>query len=192
MNYECDGQLSIFDILKENPTEESQEILKDGKIIYILNKGDIRTITNEDDYMSSYFHTEELLYDEITAKKQAEINLKKYNAIPKEDIHPQTIKAYNYIRTCDNREMIAFYCLLNDGWIYAKDFYTYHYMMKFKNETTAKKKVEIHFSELLKNNKENIMEKNNYIPIFKNMYPIKNIENGSWPWEYTEAACSKT
>lgn len=109
-----------------------------------------------------------------------------------EDIVPKEIVAFSYIRECDNKEMIAFFCLLDDGYIYAKDFYTYHFITKFKDELTAKKEIKKRIEELMSKNK-NVSEVPNFSPDFRDMYLTWSYnEKEKWSWLYTERACSHT
>ena len=51
--------------------------------------------------------------------------MKTHDVILATDMNILNTVAFSYMRTCDNREMISFYCELDNGMLYMKEFMTY-------------------------------------------------------------------
>ena len=202
-----DGQLSLFDLIKdelEESVEITEPLLVPGQHVFVVKKGDIfeYSFTGEmwlcgDTKMRGYrlAHASgeywnvttdneignSTFLDRSKAENIAEEYLRTHEVIRKEKIHPSEVTAFSYIRECDGRKMTAFYCELENGMLYAKEFMTYAYMMLAeKREKAIKRFMQQREFEYCK------PEQIDYEPKFKNMYSTK----GKCGWDYTEAMCS--
>lgn len=109
-------------------------------------------------------------------------------------IDPSTLnylsgKGWTYIRDCDKRQMKAFYLVADNGLVYAKEFMTYHFMLKFDSYAKAITGAEKFFKEAFKRNTlpQNAIEVDpftivDYIPMHKT--------NAKCDWDYTDERCS--
>lgn len=202
-----DGQLSLFDMIKEE-LEESDEIteplLMPEQHVFVVRKGDVLeysftgemwlcgdknvrgyriahassgywNVTTDNEIGNSVF------LDRGKAENIAEEYLRTHEVIRKEKIHPSGVTAFSYIRECDGRKMIAFYCELENGMLYVKEFVTYAYMMLTeKREKAIRRFMQQPEFEYCK------PRQIDYEPQFENMYRT----NGNCDWDYTEARCS--
>lgn len=120
-----------------------------------------------------------LIHEE--AKKEAEEYLKTHDVILATDMNILNTVAFSYTRTCDNREMISFYCELDNGMLYMKEFMTYASLHLKEHKKKAIKKF-MEQDEFKYCNPRQIQ----YIPKLKNMYRIKV----KYDWDYSEASHS--
>lgn len=201
------GQISLFDLksflgCQPDAKQEPPVLLESGQTLYIVKKGDVRTakvldenwVCNEDNrgYRLQY---DDGCYDCVwnsnlesvgfrnlkDAKIKAEKFLSEHDVIRAEDIHPIYVAAYQYVRECDGRTMTAFYCELDNGMAYFKDFVTYHYMVCVDKKKNAVKKF-YKQQEFQYNDVKQV----DYEPVFKNMYRICQ----KYDWDYSEAGHS--
>ena len=204
------GQINMFDLASFLGCELDKKqyppvLLESGQIIYIVKKGDVRKakvldenwVCNEDNrgYRLKY---DDGCYDCVwndnidrvsfknlkDAQIKAEKFLREHDVIRSEDIHPLNTVAYQYIRECDNRTMTAFYCELDNGMLYLKEFVTYHHIIIDKNKQRNAIKEFMKQNDINNGNAVQI----DYEPVFKNMYRIRQ----KYDWDYSEAehSCS--
>lgn len=197
------GQISLFDILgQQNQTKNEPPILlKAGEKVFKVLRGEvIRYVVhdekswicgeNERGYRlkkvkgcwGSCINSEigkTYFTDYEIACSVAKSNLGLYEVISAESIKPIKTVAYLYRRECDNREMIAFYSVLDNGMMYVKQFYTYHHIVNH-NAKNIKKFMKGGGFEYC-NAKEIEFE-----PVFKNMYKCHKDAD----WIYAEAEYS--
>lgn len=193
-----EGQLNIFDFLHlEIPKEEKYySILNEGQKIYEVIKGDVIEwiVTNESWELEignrGYRLYNGLFYNVVQNKNlgnsffvnrnEAEIKadtfLKTHDVILAKDIKILNTIAYKYVRNCDKRTMIAFYCELENGLYYIKEFMTYHHISDKKG-----------FNKFLQQQefKYNDVEEFIHTPRFKNMYKCNKSD-----WIYAECGYS--
>lgn len=199
-NYVCENQLSIFDIMSEPVVSTSGPpiLLSIGQEVFEVIRGDIRKFYVHDEkpwicgdgdigyrlkdkdggygcaWNSSIGNR---IFTQIEqAIEKAEEYLNNNECIRKESIVPISTVAYSYIRDCDERKMIAFYSILDNGMIYVKEFMTYQHLCK-DVDNAIKKFMEQQEFEYCN------PKKIDYIPEYKNMYPCKNDSD----WCYAEA-----
>ena len=86
--------------------------------------------------------------------------------------------AFSYVRTCNSREMFSFYCELDNGMLYMKEFMTYASLHLKEHKKKAIKKF-MEQDEFKYFNPRQIQ----YVPELKNMYRIKT----KYDWDYSEA-----
>lgn len=121
-------------------------------------------------------------YSLADAEKIAKKTEKKVHVIYAKDLHPVSWKVYYYIRKCDGYKMYMFYAVLDNGYVYAKDNYTFHYMKK----CTEKEALD-HLMRQVEGVAVECVEVENIPFPLKNMYQCAD---GSKNWLYTEAECS--
>lgn len=200
MKYECEGQISLFDVkgMKLEP-KESPILLNTGQTLYVVRKGDVRKANvldeswscGEDDrgyriefanggYDCVWNHSigNDAFITYEPAYQQAEIYLNTHEVIRKENIHPVRTVAYQYIRDIDKRTMTAFYCELDNGMTYIKEFMTFHHMVRADKKEKAIKRFMAQ-----QEFKYDDVEQVEYEPVFKNMYRIRQ----KYDWDYAEA-----
>lgn len=108
-------------------------------------------------------------------------NLKGMDVVFAEDMNITSQKVFYYIRKCDGRKMYVYYAILDNGFVYTKDHYTYDHLMQ-RTEKEAFKNLE----------KQMASVSTEWIEEFALPYPLKNMyrcEEGG-KWLYTEAECS--
>ena len=91
-------------------------------------------------------------------------------------------EAYAYTRNCDHRPMFSFWCELENGMLYKKDFCTYHHLVLNKKKKKALKA----FYNQVEFDEDNDMNQIPYVPFFKPMYRVV-AESSSSGWDYAEA-----
>lgn len=203
-----DGQISILDYIDKEmniciPKSEDKPpiLLNSGDIVYKVIRGDVEEYYVYDEkswlcgegergyrlkqqggcygccWNNSIGSNVFIKYED--ALKVANRYLENNECIRKEDIVPLKTVAFSYVRQLDNKELIAFYTELEDGYLYIKDFITYHHMCK------KEKSVINDFMAQIELNNATKVE---FTPIFKNMYPVKDKND---TWKYCEARCNK-
>lgn len=199
-----DGQIDMFSYLKsQEHSSEPPKLLKEGQTVFLVVKGDVEQYivldetwtcdNNNRGYRlqcpsrSTYNCTwnEEIgksCFMELDAARNvAEAYLSGKDVIRAETINPIKTVAYSYIRECDGRKMIAFYSELDNGMLYTKEFITFHHMVgKSKIEQAIKR-----FEEQ-QEFKHCDIKQIDYVPVFKNMYRIRQ----ECDWDYAEAGHS--
>ena len=208
-------QLSLFELFNENmlgptpfPVEEpTPHLLKDGQSVWVVRRGEVffykvvgQPYMCEDKTWRYHAKNEcwtnfseneiglSVFTEESVANELAEIYLTYSDVIRKEDIKPIEVKAYHFIRSCDEREMVAFYAILPDGKAYIKNFYTYHHIIDYGSVDKAKKKLE---KDFLNNqgfrceNAEELLNPMEHIE-FHNMYPCREDVD----WDYADEGYS--
>lgn len=191
-------QLDIFSITQ--PQEEPPILLSRGQTVYLVNKAEVVKCTVSDGENSwvcrennrgyrlvretgGYDCTwnekilgREAFTDYKSARQKADEYLQSHDGIILAgDIKPIRTVAYSYIRDCDSRKMIAFYCDLGGDVYYIKEFITYHHIVK------GKKAIE-KFMEQQEFKYDNPKEIDGFVPHFKNMYKCTEQSN----WDYAE------
>ena len=200
-NYSCEGQLSIFDLTS------SQSILPDltkGEKFYGRKGIEVveYTVTgkqwNSSNGNRTYYEVESpdgdhtsITHDQIDTavfrdkskvQKLADDFLKSHDVILAEDIHPVETHAYSVVRSVDGRVLYAYYCLLDNGMVYMKNFMTYDHIF---TQEHAKKAIK-GFSKQQFFDLDKVVEEKDFVPQFKNMY--KTTEGCNW--DYTQIECS--
>lgn len=115
----------------------------------------------------------------VPAVAKAEKFLSEHEVIRAEDIHAVSTTAYRYIRECDGFTMTAFYCELDNGMLYMKEFYTYQHIIVDKKKQKKAIQKFMEQNEIKYGNAILI----DYEPVFKNMYRIIH----QYDWDYSEA-----
>ena len=191
-----EGQLNLFDFLNTSFKEASPDIQVprlplEEKHVFRVQKGEVREyiVTNE----TWNCIWDQNLNDDVfktmdAAKKAATAYLKGKDYISPEDMHIVDFEAYAYTRECDQRQMVAFLCELENGMIYKKNFYTYHHLALPEN----KKKAIKDFYEQTEFKDSSCYKVNEifYVPMLKRMYRV-TADGSSSGWDYAEAAFSK-
>lgn len=191
-------QLDIFSLMNLQ-TEEPPILLSKGQTVYLVNKAEVikckvcdgenswicgednrgyRLIRENGLYSCTWNNRilgKEAFTDYESAKQKANEYLKSHEIILASDIKPIRTVAYSYIRDCDNREMTAFYCDLENDMYYIKEFMTYHHVVKGKK---AIKK----FMEQQEFEHDNPKKIDGFVPNFKNMYKCTEQSD----WDYAE------
>lgn len=95
-----------------------------------------------------------------------------------EEIKFTSVEAYSYIRECDHRLMTAFMCECENGMLYCKDFYSYHFMVK-----DAKKNRQHFYAEIDRNrNMPFFGQRTDFIPVILEMHRCRKDVD----WDYAE------
>ncbi len=201
------GQITLWEAMEllagRELKEEPPVLLQPGQTVYMLKKGDVRQAIVLDEtwvydesrgYRLQYgsggtydcaWNTsidKQCFLDREPAVAKAEKFLKEHEVIRAEDIHAVNTTAYRYIRECDGFTMTAFYCELDNGMLYMKEFYTYHHII------VDKKKQKKAIQKFMEQNdiKDGNAVQIDYEPVFKNMYRIRQ----QYDWDYAEAGHS--
>lgn len=194
------GQLSIFDITQPK-INDIPILLLSNQIIYIVNKGDVNTakvldenwlfgkskgesypnrgyriqfdgggygVVSNDGIGDVWFLQKEF------AEERAKYFLETHDVILGKDIKPISTTAYRYVRDVNKRTMTAFYCELENGMYYIKEFMTYHHIAGEKSVKKFKEQQEFKYCNV---------EQIEYKPEFKNMYRCTKQSD----WIYAEA-----
>lgn len=192
-------QLDIFSLM-QSKSEEPPILLSKGQTVYLVNKAEmikckvsdgenswicgennrgyrlIRETGGYDCTWNDRILGKEVFADYESARQKADEYLKSHDGIIlSSNIKPISTVAYSYIRGCDNREMIAFYCDLGGDMYYIKEFMTYHHIIKGKK--SIKK-----FMEQQEFKYDNTKEIEDFVPYFRNMYKC----TGQSDWNYAE------
>lgn len=178
---------------------EEPKTLQPGQRVYVVKKGDVREakvldetrIYGSDNHYRLQYTTgtydvtsdaeidKKCFRDMGPAVAKAEKFLATHEVIRAEDIHAVSTVAYQYIRECDGYIMTAFYCELDNGMLYMKEFYTFHHILVDKRKQKKALKKFMEQNEIVDGSAVQI----EYEPIFKNMYKIRQ----AYDWDYTEA-----
>lgn len=197
---------SFFNTIAPQKNGEPPILLKEGNHIYKVVKGDVREfvvehhsfICGDNKDNRGYFLTEinnvnchdtvwnsdiekTIFFNKEKAEKKAEEYLKSHDVVLVKDMNILDTVAFSYIRACDEREMIAFYCELDNGMLYMKEFMTYASLHLKEHKGRAIKKF-MEQDEFKYYNPRQIQ----YVPKLKNMYRIKT----KYDWDYSEASHS--
>lgn len=194
-------QLDIFSYL-EPQKPQIPYLLTPGQEIYIIDKADVEKMTVHDENTwicgdcryyrlrrncgtYSVTNNDEIgkraFFNYEDARSKAYEYLRSHiDIILAEDIKPLSTVAYSYVRECDNREMIAFYCDLGCDMYYIKEFMTFHHICK--NGKKKKENVIKKFMEQQEFNYDKPKEIQGYVPHFKNMYKCAKPSD----WLYAE------
>lgn len=210
-----EGQLNFFDFLNTSFEEASPDIqvprlFFEGEHVFHVQKGEVReyiitsetwdTENKETRYRvkdaSQRFCSciwDQNLNDDVfktmdAAKKAATAYLKGKDYISPEDMHIVNFEAYAYTRECDQRQMVAFLCELENGMIYKKNFYTYHHLALPENKKKAIK--DFYEQTEFKDSSCHKVNEIFYVPMLKRMYRV-TADGSSSGWDYAEAAFSK-
>lgn len=123
--------------------------------------------------------------DVFKSKEEAEKVAREYlsdkDYIPIDQMKIVSFEAYAYTRNCDHRPMFSFWCELENGMLYKKDFCTYHHLVLPQNKKKALKAF-YNQAEFANNDIKQIP----YVPFFKPMYRVV-AESSSSGWDYAEA-----
>lgn len=206
MQKQIEGQIDFFDYLASlKESKKGQKILAIGQKIYRVFLCNIKEYVIKDIYpvddedschglilegtkdasktcemdgnLGKNFFP--LLEDAEKEVKKAE---RRVNVIYAKDLRPVSWKVYYYHRKCDGYKMYMFYAMLDNGYVYAKDKYTYHYLKK----CTEKEALD-HLMKQVEETAEECIEENTIPFPLRNMYQCKG---GSGKWLFTEAECS--
>jgi len=193
-DYICDGQMSIFDLLrKEEP--KSPILLHPGDKVYLVVRGDIEehTVLNRtwglsggdrgydldswQTWNSKIGRTTFTSYEDAEKAASEYIATNATDVILAKDIKPVKVVAYSYIFY--EREIIYFYAILDDGTVYRHSDGTYDHISK-----DAEYEIN-YFEERMNMTKDrtDITILEDYKPTFKNMYKIDKKDN----WLYAAA-----
>lgn len=202
-DYIADGQISIFDLI-EPEIKEIPVILQPKQNVYIVDKGDVRkTKTLGENWLCGKGENEiytdrgyrlmfetggygatwnskigvECFLEKELAEEKAEQYLKTHDVILGKDIKPISTVAYQYMRDADKRKMTSFYCELENGLYYLKEFMTFHHIVK--NEALKKFMEQQEFKYCQP-------EKVEHTPNLKNMYRCTEQSD----WLYAESGYS--
>lgn len=197
---------SFFNAISKQEKNEPPVLLKKGDHIYKVVKGDMKefivehhsfvcgenmsnrgydlkecnaTNCHDTTWNNEIGKTVFSIHEE--AKRKAEEYLKTHEVILATDMNILNMVAFSYMRTCDNREMVSFYCELDNGMLYMKEFMTYASLHLKEHKKKAIKKF-MEQDEFKYCNPRQIQ----YIPELKNMYRIKV----KYDWDYSEASHS--
>lgn len=207
MNKQVEGQITFFDYLASlNNSPKANRVISVGQHIYKVLLCNIKeyivkgfyAIGEENEQYGMFLESPEdaskssevvsglgksffISYED--AKKQTRKTQKNINVIYAKDLHPISWKVYYYYRKSDGYKMYLFYVLLDNGYVYAKDNYTYHYMKKCSEQEARK-----HLTEQIENIAEECVEEKNITFPFRNMYQCQ--EQKSNNWLFTEAECN--
>lgn len=203
------GQIDLWSLFNTIAPQEKNEptiLLKEGSHIYKVVKGDVREfvvehhsfICGESKDNRGYFLTginnvnchdtvwnsdigKTVFFNKEKAEKKAEEYLKSHDVVLATDMNILNTVAFSYIRACDERKMIAFYCELDNGMLYMKEFMTYAslHLKEHKEKAIKKFKEQDEFKHY---NPQQIQ----CVPKLKNMYRIKT----KYDWDYSEASHS--
>lgn len=194
------GQMSVFDFI--SVSKEPPILLQPKDEIFVVKKGDIEKfyVENTDSWICGidnenrgYRLSNGKLYNTVTnadigssaftdynsARIKAEEYINSHDVIPAADIHIAKTVAYGYRRKVDERDMVAFYCTLESGDLYVKEFMTFCHIVK-----NTKKAIEKFMSQQEFEFEDPVQI--NCIVNPKNMYKCK----GTNDWLYTEAGCA--
>lgn len=202
MMKQIDGQMDLFDYLTSLAKEKKDNVLMAGQKIYKVFLCNIKeyiiksiysmenrpdeygmTLESEDGSKSTGYSWQvdrNIFLTLDKAEKKVKKEKGKYNVIYACDMHPVSWKVYYYIRKCDGRKMYMFYALLDNGYVYAKDHYTYDYLKKCSEKEALK-----HLMDQVQSINEKWIEEPTLPHDFKNMYLCNHGD-----WLYTEAECS--
>lgn len=194
------GQMNIFDFI--SVSEEPPVLLYPRNEVFVVSKGDIEKfyveerkswICGSDNENRGYCLSNGRTYNVITnmdigicaflehdrAKIKAEEYINSHDVILADDIRIVKTVAYGYRRKVDDRDMVAFYCTLDNGDLYMKEFMTFCHIVK-----NTKKAIEKFMSQQEFEFEDPVQI--NCIVNPKNMYKCK----GTNDWLYTEAGCA--
>lgn len=200
MDCGINGQMNIFDFI--NVSKEPPILLHPKEEVFVVIKGDIERfyvenesswICGSDDENRGYRLSNGMRYDAVTnmdvgnsvftdykkAKRKAEAYLKSHDVILSDDIQITKTVAYEYLRKVDDRKMVAFYCVLENGDLYMKEFMTFCHIVKNTKRAIEK------FMDQQEFKYEN-PKQISYLVKPKNMYRCKGTDD----WLYTEAGCA--
>lgn len=183
-----EGQLNLFDFLNTSFEETS---LLEEKHVFRVQKGEVREyiVTNEKwNCIWDQNLNDDVFKTMDAAKKAATAYLKGKDYISPEDMRIVNFEAYAYTRECDQRQMVAFLCELENGMIYKKNFYTYHHLSLPENRKKAIK--DFYEQTELKDSSCYKVNEIFYVPMLKRMYRV-TADGSSSGWDYAEAAFSK-
>lgn len=191
-----EGQLNLFDFLNTSFEETSPDIqiprlLLEEKHVFRVQKGEVREyiVTNETwNCIWNQNLNDDVFKTMDAAKKAATAYLKGKDYISPEDMRIVNFEAYAYTRECDQRQMVAFLCELENGMIYKKNFYTYHHLSLPENRKKAIK--DFYEQTELKDSSCYKVNEIFYVPMLKRMYRV-TADGSSSGWDYAEAAFSK-
>lgn len=192
-----EGQISIFDILQE-PKGDMQIMMYIGQEIFTVVRGDVlRWIVYDNKpwdcggydvgyrlqskdgcgYNCTWNHSigKDTFFEYEQAIEIAETYLNSHDVLRKEKIIAEETMAYRYVRGIDGREITTFYSKIGNGLLYVDDFMTFEHIVADSKESITD------FMNQLEYYGEDI-EKIDYFPQFKNMYPCNNK-----PWKYAES-----
>lgn len=197
-----EGQISLWEAMEllagRELKEEPPVLLQPKQNVYIVKRGDVKEATVLDEtwlcdetrgYRLQYgggtydcvWNTSigmNCFLDMAPAVAKAEKYLNEHEVIRAEDIHPVSVTAFAYKRHNDYVEDVAFYCELDNGMLYVKEFMTYQHIVC----ADKKKKAIKHFMEQAEFKRDGI-KPIEYAPVFKNMYKIHQ----KYDWDYAEA-----
>lgn len=180
------------EVIEYMATGESWESSSNEVQIYQLQRKDCQlysTLKETDIGVTAFFTKEE-------AEHTAEEYRKGKDIIYAADMQSVEIHAYSYIRECDGRKMTAFYADLGNGYLYIKEFYTFHHIVKKTPKCIKKFMEQQEFkSDRVEIRTENTSPLNMFIggekvfyPEFKNMYRCHDEQS---EWIYAEAGYTK-
>jgi len=208
-NYECQEQMSIFDFI--NPKTEPPILLLKGQIAYKVVRGEVEEfevydekswLCGEENQERGYRLKKDFGYDctwngnievDVFTEKESAIlkaqeYIKTHDVILSESIKAVEVKAYSYVRDCDNREMKSFYAIIPDGKAYIKQFMSYEHIIDYGSVENARKELKKTFCKQQEFEYCNPQEID-YTPTFKNMYLCN--KKADWvKWNYAEARYS--
>lgn len=188
---QCDGQLSLMDLLNPIAIDNKPPILlQEGQTVYKVVRGDVETYVvqnrtwtcgkNERGYdldggvMWNHQLDKVVFTLREPAEQVAQKYLAEYEHILAEDIKAAEVVAYRY--ECYGREVIQSYSILENGTFYFKYGSMYEHI---GNKTEIKKFEE--GRQCCKRN-DNYAVLKNYEPQYKNMYKCEHSS-----WMYAEA-----
>lgn len=201
------GQVSMFELdCMKSMQEEIPVLLLPWQTVYLVNKGDVQEAEVYGEEPSWLCREDEngiktdrgyrlkikgacygctwnshIGVDCFTAippaQEKAGEFLRGHDVILARDIKTISTVAYQYIRDVDSRTMTAFFCELENGLYYIKEFMTFHHIMDKYGIKKFMEQQEFKYCKL---------EQIEYQPVFKNMYPCRKDVD----WMYASAEYS--
>ena len=193
MTSQISGQISLFDIFKNEP-EEAPILLNPGQLVYLVVRGDIEKYKvssrtwniNGQNRGYDLFDINSVHHGNVTwnskinvdtfynfsdAELKANEYISKFDCILAKDIIPQKIVSYKH--TYLGKEIYNWYAILNNDMVYFSygsvyDHIGYKYEIKKFEQNIAK---------------TNSIAVNDFVPEFKNMYKCSTDSN----WIYAAA-----
>ena len=196
---DINGQISLFDV--KHMDNIPPVLLTAGQKVRKVIKGDVIPMYVHDDkswlcgkdntdrgyglkkkdgcYDCTWNRTigTEIFTEFESANRAAQAFLTTHDVILGKDIKPISTVAYQYMRDADKRKMTSFYCELENGLYYLKEFMTFHHIVK--NEALKKFMEQQEFKYCQP-------EKVEHTPNLKNMYRCTEQSD----WLYAESGYS--
>lgn len=130
---------------------------------------------------------ETVFLDNVDAERKALEYLNSHKVIKPGNMKFIDGKAFSYIRRCDNRKMVSWFAIMDDGKAYIKEFLTFKHIIDYGSVEKAKKMLESKFMKQREFESVDYKEENLSDVIFlKNMYKCGD----GCDWDYAESGYS--